>query len=1042
MKLFRADCRRGAVMVMTGLAALFLLGMVAIVTDIGYVYYQQNRLQTAVNAGWLAGFDTLVGYKSSGNLNAAAEANIKAQIKEVIMSNGFSEKELEDLEINVRPNKLEVNAKLDVGLFFARVLNVNSQEVFAARGDGRGEDNVAMAPLAIPHGVVKDLAKKSYACSFFEDDDGFREGMEYILKLGEGNKQDPGADEVENFDPKVYIPLGPGKQYESTWAASGRANGVRGWDGGFTASRDFGYEKAYGLAFWCLRIEDGEDLGYIPVEWLLDEEGGGFLLPAGPKGSDGKYAVAKKAEDYGFRMTVSSPGKGEFQLIAQEYNNIDDLNALYRKYSGNIIRLYKRPRIAIYSTAQTDPVIRCLKDAKIPFGDYSLPTPTGWKRNQEYEENKCTVMHDDKILAEGELDKYHWVHLHHEDFTGGGQGCSIMGRKARIGSSYQVPTCYKMIFHKEIPATEEGLERLCSYCRSKLSLKNGKFYCEDLPFIYKSKGELHVDESKFKSYAENDCQNQHKRCIDIPFTCADRTKVLSSISKKYKEYFNDTSTPPWYCGSSVNGAETGCKAIWKENQLARARGYKDDLGAFFKVPYKGYRAFGGWQNDHKTVSDPVPLYDKSWFGKATAGQKSKFMIVNMIREHVLKGGFLYAQCFACETLDMALTMSDVYEQFVGDSIANLTDKEVGVDLQHQRTEAQVESIMEVKNNKTKIKRAYDKCLMFHDFTYTAFPSGEQNRAAHYSSVPIQRTYGSSYGGNYEPGPKITPILNSVVKEKLTYCQTHGPSEISTCVGANCGFRKELLKGDVKILGSRYEKNLKADKEEVRYITHNIASGTVTFLGGHPHANIATRRLFLNNILLGSLVDKEVDVIALPDDMIAKNKCSYGPVDPSNDKGGANNYRDRLINGFFQALTLSDYIVPEYGNMVGPTDQAVEARIASNTRRIIVPITTVPDDVRANNKQNEDAQTIYDLQGNDNPKGVYDPTQYNFGSAVKIIGFAEFELLDPSEYTRVGESYHSGDFGDLGYYYGGQMRGKFIRYIVKPGELDAAIPGGG
>jgi hypothetical protein len=75
-----------------------------------------------------------------------------------------------------------------------------------------------------------------------------------------------------------------------------------------------------------------------------------------------------------------------------------------------------------------------------------------------------------------------------------------------------------------------------------------------------------------------------------------------------------------------------------------------------------------------------------------------------------------------------------------------------------------------------------------------------------------------------------------------------------------------------------------------------------------------------------------------------------------------------------------------------------------------------------------------FRGSDQPGGVYSPDKYEFKSAVRVIGFAEFEVIDPSEYTRAGESLAAGDSGDLGPYQPGQVRGRFIGYVVKPGDV--------
>jgi len=196
---------------------------------------------------------------------------------------------------------------------------------------------------------------------------------------------------------------------------------------------------------------------------------------------------------------------------------------------------------------------------------------------------------------------------------------------------------------------------------------------------------------------------------------------------------------------------------------------------------------------------------------------------------------------------------------------------------------------------------------------------------------------------------------------------------------------------------------------------------------------------LNNVLLGSLVTKE---LAEGEDtpVTGKQKSNYGVIDPDNTTGGgANDYRDRFEYGFNQPLQMNDRIIPEPGNQSGPTDQAVSFRVNGDAtyppnRRVLIPITDIPPEVPINNTHNATAAAIYDLQGQDHPNGAYLPSQYAFGSSVRIIGFAVFEILDPSEYTRAGSTISAGDTGDLGNYQTGQVRGRFVEYYIKPGDV--------
>lgn len=131
--------------------------------------------------------------------------------------------------------------------------------------------------------------------------------------------------------------------------------------------------KAYGLAYAVL--ERGEN-----VKWLLNWRGGAFLLPEASW-------VPMEATSRG--VSIERVGGAEVAAILQE---IDASNA-------DVILLEKAPSIAIYAPPNKlpwdDAVMLALQYAGIPY----------------------TVVYDTEVLA-GELSKYDWLHLHHEDFTG------------------------------------------------------------------------------------------------------------------------------------------------------------------------------------------------------------------------------------------------------------------------------------------------------------------------------------------------------------------------------------------------------------------------------------------------------------------------------------------------------------------------------------------------------------------------------------------------------------------------------------------------
>jgi hypothetical protein len=133
--------------------------------------------------------------------------------------------------------------------------------------------------------------------------------------------------------------------------------------------------KAYGIAYWVLRSE-------TEVDWLLNYRGGSFMCEYIP-------AVQNELMIRGVSYEVISDAQANQILseIASPASNYD------------VMKLEKYPRIAVYSpkTAQPwdDAVTLVLTYAEIPYD----------------------LIYDDEVLA-GNLPKYDWLHLHHEDFTG------------------------------------------------------------------------------------------------------------------------------------------------------------------------------------------------------------------------------------------------------------------------------------------------------------------------------------------------------------------------------------------------------------------------------------------------------------------------------------------------------------------------------------------------------------------------------------------------------------------------------------------------
>lgn len=133
--------------------------------------------------------------------------------------------------------------------------------------------------------------------------------------------------------------------------------------------------KSYGITFWVLQNN-------IQAKWLLNYRGGSFMMP--------------------YDKTI----EGECVIRGVSYEIIADAkaNAIVGKISSaevnmDVMKLEKAPKIAVYSP----------KD-KLPWDDAVTMVLT-------YAEIPYDIIYDEEIVK-GELTKYDWLHLHHEDFTG------------------------------------------------------------------------------------------------------------------------------------------------------------------------------------------------------------------------------------------------------------------------------------------------------------------------------------------------------------------------------------------------------------------------------------------------------------------------------------------------------------------------------------------------------------------------------------------------------------------------------------------------
>ena len=133
--------------------------------------------------------------------------------------------------------------------------------------------------------------------------------------------------------------------------------------------------KAYGITYWVLSKD-------LKVKWLLNYQGGSFLLP------DTEY-IQRECQIRGVSFDVISNAKAEAIL--------EDISSPSQNMEAVILE--KAPKIAVYTPK-----------GKLPWDDAVTMV-------LNYAEIPYETVYDEEVLNDGLL-LFDWLHLHHEDFTG------------------------------------------------------------------------------------------------------------------------------------------------------------------------------------------------------------------------------------------------------------------------------------------------------------------------------------------------------------------------------------------------------------------------------------------------------------------------------------------------------------------------------------------------------------------------------------------------------------------------------------------------
>ncbi|HMQ68485.1 MAG TPA: asparagine synthetase B [Ignavibacteria bacterium] len=283
-------------------------------------------------------------------------------------------------------------------------------------------------------------------------------------------------------------------------------------------------------------------------------------------------------------------------------------------------------------------------------------------------------------------------------------------------------------------------------------------------------------------------------------------------------------------------AEIPYDKLWDEEVLTGGlKGYdwlhlhhEDFTGQFGKF----FATYGtaSWYLQQKDINESMAA--KMGYKKVS---QLKLAVVKKLKEYIANGGFLFTMCSATDTYDIALAAqyTDICESMYDGDPAD----------------ADANS-----------KLDFSETIAFENFTVDMNPYVYE-----YSNIDVTNellAFGQ-YNDNFklvEFSAKYDPVPSMLTQDHT--------SLISGFLGQTTGFRKDLLKKNVTILG------MNEGTDAVKYIHGNYGKGTFTFFGGHdpedyqhavgdpktelknfPHS--PGYRLILNNVLFPAAKKKKL-----------------------------------------------------------------------------------------------------------------------------------------------------------------------------------------
>ncbi len=256
--------------------------------------------------------------------------------------------------------------------------------------------------------------------------------------------------------------------------------------------------------------------------------------------------------------------------------------------------------------------------------------------------------------------------------------------------------------------------------------------------------------------------------------------------------------------------------------------HEDFTGQYGKF-YASYRN-ADWYKEIVRIDEEMAFklgFRKVW--------QLKHAVVEMIREYVRNGGFLFAMCAATDTYDIALAAKDV----------DICDVPFDGDPMDTRAEQKLD---------------FSRTFAFTDFTLIKNPYEYEFSSIDASNYAQLRGPEADYFTLFLFSAKYDPVPTM-----LTQCHVN---VVNGFLGQTTSYHKQYIKRSVITLGEVEGAN------EVKYLHGNFGRGTFTFYGGHDpedyrhrigdppthlelYKNSPGYRLILNNILFPAAKKKKL-----------------------------------------------------------------------------------------------------------------------------------------------------------------------------------------